>query len=79
MNGLTELKGSVIKWAEKTYFDVLVETGLALKLQGKVRQPVKDGASSFKPPGGPPALTVLTAKCTFKRARLPGLGSGAGV
>ena len=40
---------------------------------------VKDGASSFKPPGGPPALTVLTAKCTFKRARLPGRGGGAGV
>lgn len=39
MNGLTELKGSVIKWAEKTYFDVCVETGLALELQGKVRQP----------------------------------------
>lgn len=39
MNGLTELKGSVIKWAEKTYFDVRVETGLALELQGKVRQP----------------------------------------
>ena len=35
MKGLTELKGSVIKWAEKTYFDVRVEIGLALELQVK--------------------------------------------
>ena len=46
MNGLTELKGSVIKWTEKTYFDVHVETGLALELQGKVRQP----KSKMEPP-----------------------------
>lgn len=46
MNGLTELKGSVIKCAEKTYFDVRGETGLALELQGKVRQP----KSKMEPP-----------------------------
>lgn len=46
MNGLTKLKGSAIKWAEKTYFDVRVKTGLALELQGKVRQP----KSKMEPP-----------------------------
>ena len=46
MNGLTKLKGSAIKWAEKTHFDVRVETGLALELQGKVRQP----KSKMEPP-----------------------------
>ena len=46
MNGLTKLQGSAIKWAEKTYFAVRVETGLALELQGKVRQP----KSKMEPP-----------------------------
>ena len=53
MNGLTELKGSVIKWAEETCFDILsAETGLKLELKRKSEKvQVKDGASSFKPPG----------------------------
>lgn len=60
---------------ENAHFDILsFETGLKLELKGKARQ-LK---SRLEPPvsslWGPPALSVLTAKCTFKRARLPGRG-----
>lgn len=53
MNGLTELKGSVIKWTEETCFDILsAETELKLGLKRKSgKTQVKDGTSSLKPLG----------------------------